>query len=337
MLRQLKIDGIKLPKLYVATNAADAKLAESNGLPYVRWKGSDESLIKLVFIPTLKRLFPYIRWDDIFPSKKYKTLVVHVPGGTVELDDEPTTSIDNGVSDIATSERGFLGANNNEVKTMSLEEYAGDMTAQVDLDVLQELELMPQFIGDIIDCIKRNLTSFKWTEGYNKKRGVPIGNFSGSKGLKNLIILDVSASIPRGISATMLSLIDTLRTKIDADLIVTAARSYYFEMGTELPSPDELREMCPPGNESHMFHEILAEHIVGREWGNVICFGDYDHPCTAECIRYETVNLANTVVHELWNYHTYDRGICGYGRWAAEFTSNPVQHYNTDWVRWIKE
>lgn len=351
MLRQLKLDGIKLPEIFIVQTDEDKRVATDSGLPFVSWNGTDEEIIKIVFRPTLEKLFPYIDWNAVLGKRTYRTMVVYVPGGEVEIhpscEDNDSQAKSNGydrgidgtdVADIAKSTRIFSGGGAG-IQAKPLDEYVGDLTAEVDLDVLQELELMPKFIGDIMSCIRRNLTSICWTEGYNKKRGVPIGNFNGAKEMRNLIILDVSASIPRGISATMIALIDTLRTKVNADLIVTGGESYFWPIEEQLPSPEKIRNMVTLGNESMMFNEILKTHIAGHEYGNVICFGDNDTPNTCRLIENDQLDMTGTIVHKVWSYHTCsDYYLAGYCKWCEKIgVKREDINMNNDWVNWIKE
>ena len=63
---KLKIQGIDLPRLYVAESRQDAKLLRDNGAPYVvKPKGwDDERLLKAIFYRWLCRKFPGIDWRN---------------------------------------------------------------------------------------------------------------------------------------------------------------------------------------------------------------------------------------------------------------------------------
>lgn len=348
MLSRLTIPGVELPRLYIAEDSEDAKIAKDKGLPFIKWKNGQDELIKCLLRPVLEKLFPYIKWNKVLgPKKPFRTNVFMYETEnpeTIELDkdsiveDEYKTEArridaDNEMADIAINKRTFDGVCNKTVVTQSLKKYIGDLSSQVNLDVLQELKLLPAFIGDICDCIKVNLiANVRWNEGYNKKHALTTGTYNRSMGLKNLIILDVSGSIPRGISATMISLIDTLRTQVDADLIITASVSRFYPMGTELPDPQEIRDSFGYGNESGGFNRILENYIEGNHYGHVISFGDNDNPG-------DTYPLKNTKVEHVHHYHTHQKDtFTGYAKWCHHLPGRkPVISYNTDWCSIIND
>lgn len=236
--------------------------------------------------------------------------------------------------------------------SVSLEDAIGDLSSMVNVQELQKLHLMPKWLGDITDVISMNLDDLAWQEGYNKKLGFPAGNYSGTDELPNLIILDISASIPIGIASTMLSLIETLREQANADLIVTARTSGWYPRGSSLPTPQELRKIHPRGQECEMFNAILQKHVLGKDWGNVISFGDNDSP--AKCIFWEQgskhsedvlpeyKHKSNTTVKHVWSYHLIksmriiDQPITGYARWCKVVSPDAEVTHNTDWANMIR-
>lgn len=388
MLQRVMMDGINLPRLYIAENKADADLAKSKGIPFIRWTEGQEALIKMLLRPVLEQMFPFIKWSSVLGRRrKFKTMVeidrqeeLDVIGddgiieeldentdceedeqedieledtmedieleGTVE-EDEDGTIIEH--ASIADKERQFLTHKSSHVtvERLSIEEYVGDMSSYVNLDVLQRLRLMPAFIGDILECVRINVSSgMYWSEGYNKKRGLPVGRYNSSGQMPNLIILDVSGSIPRGISATMISLIDTLRTQLSADLIITSSRSRFYPMGSTLPNPQTIRNQFGYGNESHDFFYILTKHIRGRHYGHVFSFGDNDTPAYI-CFKEhpEQYSLEGTVVEHVHHYHTgqwieYNRdygngGKTGYAKWCHMLSKPPLEDYDTSWCKVI--
>lgn len=376
MLQRVEMQGIKLPRLYIAENRNDVSLAKSRGIPFVRWNKGQEELIRCILRPLLEKQFPYIRWNDVLgPKKSFRSEVLQVQGNSEgempELMDEQefldrekadkqwlndkdnteleeTVETESEIVDSAVSERVCSGGHDGSLEETvvhlgSVSDYCGDVMSCIDLEVLQKLGMLPHFLGDITDCIKRNFSNnMKWTEGYNKKLGVPIGKFHGAGYLKNLIILDISNSIPRGISATMISLIETLRAQVEADLIITGARSVFFDYKDELPDPQRIRNTIGLGNEARDFMNIARTHIKGREYGHVISFGDFDSPYTwarYECGDDSDVDkcFAGTKVHEVHHYHTRERNPTGYARWCKACSPNVIEHFDTSWCHVMKE
>ena len=374
MLRRVQMDGIELPRLYIAEDLQDVSLAQQNGLPYIRWRFGTEELIRQLLRPTLEKMFPGIKWNQVLGRKKQiRSDVIICSGSTVAKPGETKSGnydyekmlasqyeYDKKVDGIYHGEnlpldeeysRTVLIADDKRdcpndstmygydsfiADRLRIEDYVGDLSSSVDIGVLQKLGMLPKFMGDIADCIKLNLSNtMRWTEGYTKKLGVPIGNFNSGGVLPNLIIIDISASIPDGIAATMLTLADTLRSQCNADLIITSARSGYYPIGCELPKPQTLRDYYGRSNEGIEFKGILQRHIAGRKFGHVISFGDYDNPgyfCNGI-----GKDMAGTEVHEVHHYHTTYPNKTGYAEWVTECCGNVVEHYDNDWCKVIKK
>ena len=369
MLQRVTMDGIELPRLYIAEDRKDAELAMSKGIPFIRWTRGQDALIKILLRPVLEKMFPHIAWSKVLgPRRRFRTevsIAEHTEGEsevltlpTKESDCEPEESEESDVlmPDVEEDEDGMLvesaGASADErlfrgggqemtiVHNLDLEDYVGDLSSCVNIEVLQRLRLMPAFIGDILDCIKINVGSgMRWREGYNKRLGIPVGRFNSSGQLPNLIILDVSGSIPRGISATMISLIDTLRTQLSADLIITASNSRFYPMGTELPDPQRIRDMFSYGNEATEFFGILSSSIRGRHYGHVFSFGDEDSPDYYTKAR---PCLEGTIVEYVHHYHTgthwcHADGKTGYAKWCHMLSKPPLEEYDETWCKVIKD
>lgn len=381
MLQRVMLDGIQLPKLYIAENAKDAKIAKENGIPYVRWNEGQDALIRMLLRPVLEQMFPHIKWNVVLGRRrKFKTKVtiyesheeisdienideypadmvtenewqpinsgIEIDGNDdVEIDDENVIFED---ADITTSTRLFHNEEATElvtVRKLDIEDYIGDMNSYVNIEILQRLRLMPAFIGDILDCVKLNIGSgLYWSEGYNKRRGLPVGRYNSSPQLPNLVILDVSGSIPRGISATMISLIDTLRTQLSADLIITSTHSRFYPMGSTLPKPQRIRNMFGYGNEDVDFFGILTKEIRGRHYGHVFSFGDFDTPDYREFKKHpEKWSLEGTTVEHVHHYHTGKWAYgqknlkTGYAEWCHMLSKAPMEDYDTSWCHVITD
>lgn len=315
-MHQLKAAGVKLPKIYVCDNDSDTEVCRSNGIPYVKWKGSDEQLIKLVFYPVLKDMFPYVKWEEILNIDSIEDPGIVYQKGTYNR---------------------YHGSHHGEC-TIPLTEYCGDLKHKVNVDQLQDLKLLPKFLGDIADNIRENYADYMFVEGWNKKYGAPVGHYDPTSQAMNLVIVDVSCSIPFGIAATLLSLADTMRTNAKAGLIITGGISLYYDIDDELPSPQRLRRMVPRSNEGEMFAKIIQQHIVGKHIGNVICFGDNDSP---EFFSYgensvKNLSFEGTQVDAIWGYHTRYNELPGYCLWAKKLNENAEIHIDRTWCSCIE-
>ena len=343
---RLKIGSIPIPPIYICENKEESFLAETKGVPYlVKTEEMSENLIiKLVLYQTLKKMFPDIKWDKYLKiDNKFHEVNIMVPGNSCAH----KSGSDKGnftYVDYSDDQRIFDGSVGEDYGERPLEKYVGDLSAYVKIEELQSLNLLPSFLSDITDSIRRNVYGSRiWSEGYNKKLDASVGNFNQEYEAPNLIILDISGSIPRGVSATMLTLIHTLRERAHADLIITGSTSYYWKYSDNLPDPQKLRNMIGYGNESFMFHDILRDYIIGKEWGNVIVFGDNDSPQTLERnylnrigdINYQNM-FAGTKVNNVMFYHTRIKQKTGYGKWIFEIDPDTPFTVNCSWCKFMK-
>lgn len=365
------METIKIPgcvDIFVVKNAEDEEMVKRLGLPYVKSVYNVNIIWKLLLLPLVKKRFPGIDWASEWGLGRlyeYKdSVTILVPGNTKdEAVDESVGSgdWDKGINDTAESDRWFACEGvEPEYSNCTIEEWLGNENAYVDIEYLEKLNFLPAFMGTVRDCIERNF-GYDWTEGYNKKLGMYIGTYTEEKQKPNLIIIDISGSIPNGIKACILSMIDSMRTRCQADLIITASRSGWYPFEEPLPSVSEITRKYGWGNESVMFRDILIDHVLGKEWGTVISFGDFDTPY----IEYDPAgkgyqgwgsqdikNLASTTYsfedfklrsaatsfEQVLNFHTRANGTwTGYTRWINDFNI-PYNHveFDNNWskVRW---
>lgn len=326
MLRELKLGIKKFPRLFLADNQTDADIARENGLPYlIIPSGEDEDwVVKCLLLSLAEKMMPGVDWAKLWGITRS------------DLD-----WCEDGTTINAAGRKG-------ETAEYSVKKYLATTKAKVDLEELEALKLLPKFLADITDCIRLNLADLNWQDGYNRKLGLCCGSWNPTNEAGSLIILDISASIPVGISSTMLYLIDTLRHRTNAELIITGGSSMYWSINDPLPTPQEIRKSIPRSNESSQFQEILRTKISGRHWGNVISFGDDDDPWWASYldpqgspwINPETeqdvwVAMEGTVVDHLWSYHTWARGkTTGYARCLKPFAKE--ESFDCSWCKWVK-
>ena len=329
-MKQLSIEVSNFPDLFIARTNSDIRLAKKNGLPYIIWRTDDyDRLVKILLYHLVQKMMPEIDWAKVWgltPHDKWYCRDGH-----------------------------FIHANGNTVgeeHEFSIDEFLITNDAKVNIEELEALHLLPKFLADITDCIRQNITDYTWYDGRNKKTGLWTGNYIPQQEAGNLVILDISCSIPVGISSVMLRLIDTIRHKCNAELIVTGGKSYYWGLDEELPTPQKIRDMIPRANESEMFQKILAERIAGRHWGNIISFGDNDAPKWSSWYMLESSNakslygvsyrtemqlsMQGTQIDHVWHYHTHGFGgsLTGYAAWTREFS--PKEDFNTSWCSFME-
>lgn len=337
----------KFGNIVIAENRQDVQVCRDSGLPFLFWSGTDAELGILVFRRALMKRFPYVKWDHLFADrigrKRFRTLILAEQGckaGEFEefADDGKVIDATAPVSDVAGECREFNCKDSRRYKAMEIAQAACD-DFTVDINVLQKLRLMPTFLGDIASAVRVNLASALWQEGWTKKLHAPMGNIQGSGEQRNLLIIDISASIPVGISATLLALMDTMKEQARADLIVTGSQSMYWRYDEVHPSIGVIRRIIGRCNESSMFNNILIRNIAGREWGNVIAFGDNDTPKYCDSAMSA---LADTKVGKFWHYHTGIRCYgsnrpCGYAKWQDYVVTQEEPAFDTSWCTCIDD
>lgn len=333
-MHRLSYGGLPLPELYVCESRREARTCLESGIPCVVTSMSDEDVVKLVLYRTLMRKFPYVKWSRIIRvPPAYDEIVVMVPGGEQAEGGDAFSDGDYGKVDIAKDHRVFSGTDSNtgshHIKT-NIDDFCRDDISHVNVEQLQALGMLPRFMSDAADAIRVNMEDrLRWQDGWNKRLGACVGSASYGTDAPNLIILDISGSIPRGISYTMLQLIATLQGQTMADLIITGSRSMFWSYRDELPDPDWIRDNIGLSNERSMFFEILRHHVAGRHFGNVISFGDWDTPFDTDMGNMP--RLDGTVVDRVVHYHTTYDNPTGYARWCREVSPDCEEVIDTSW------
>lgn len=291
------------------------------GITYVIAEEADFPLVFRLMLPTLMKQHGYFDWTEIYRSvtgqeyhrqRVYQT-VSYGEGDGISYDEPSCSKCD-----------------------MSLEELASDKATYVDLDMLTEMAMVPAFMTDIREAITVNVTNnYAWTDGYNKKTGICSGSLVEQPRSRSLVILDISSSIPDGVSAGMLTLIKTISGIVNADVILTGGQSYFYTVD-EVRSMDirEERWRISRANESQMFRNILKTHDMDYE--NVIAFGDSDNPGEIKLEqRISTKRFYSFFTMKTDTYGRSHKTMSGYGRWVAENNPRVQVIHNTQWAKFF--
>lgn len=323
--------GIKWPKIMVLENREKPPI----GMPYIRACSDEEDdlLIYRLLIPMLCKKYSQYNWKAMYrniANKNFHNLPVQY------WDPE------NGLGELTNLFTNDGNITNGRCRETLLE-LASDLTTSVNLDVIMAMKLMPTWMEDIADAVRINVTnSFAWTDGYNKKTGICSGYLTRAKDKRVLMIVDISSSIPEGVSAGLLTLMTTMVDITKADLIVTGGKSYFWEHQDAINlDKNEVRAMIPRSNESYMFNEIL--NTIDLDYDIVICFGDSDTPHINEDVEERLKNapkIKKLMSYFIGNYDRYGgshKAGAGYSRWIKDINNPNVQieHY-TDWVEVFK-
>lgn len=340
---KVSVPGVTMPELYATEDQEELRAYASKGVPVVMWPESERrQLVAVIMIRLLTRMFPGIDWYQTLGVRVDSRDNVLVPGGERSQAEGSgyakgdVFNMAHDVSDVASSERTF-DADGETIpvgRVTDLTETVAYENEEVDIDVLLGLGLLPSFVGEVADCVRTNIDNrFSWRDGYNKRLGCFVGNYDDGPKAPNLLIVDVSGSIPEGVSSTMLRLLATMREQAQADVIVTGSTSRFYGYGDELPGPAEIRREIGYANERRQFLRILEEHVRGRHIGNVISFGDNDQPNIG--IREAGTSLRGTTVESVLHYHTHMSARTGYARWVHLVSPEVRSRIDTSWCRFV--
>jgi len=294
------------------------------GISYIIAEKVDFALVFSLMVPILEKQHSYFDWTQIYRS---------LTGGTYH----PQRVYRTGPG-IDGAEGFEYGAPDTAPELVTIEELASDRATYVDLDMLTELAMVPAFLTDIREAITTNVTnSFKWQDGYNKKTGICSGSLIEQPKPRSLVILDISGSIPDGVSAGMLTLIKTITDVVNSDLIITGGSSYFYTKDEAMQLDiRQVRQDISRSNESSMFYAILLSHDMNYE--NVITFGDSDHPQKIELNQ--KLSVQRWYSFYVMGYDTYGNGPArgaGYGRWIHQNCPTAQRIDNCDWAKFFKK
>ncbi|WP_298049633.1 hypothetical protein [uncultured Bifidobacterium sp.] len=292
------------------------------GTPYLIGNGeSDDMLLYRLMIPMMQKKFKQFDWTRIYHEvfgEWYEPILVHYEVPENEVPPRTYGEPVDGVCDV------------------TLKDLACDVSSYVDLDLLTDLKMLPKFFGDLAEAIKVNVTnSYQWIDGYNKKTGLCSGYLQAQPRKKSLVILDISYSIPDGVSSAMMTLIKTVTDVTHADLVLTAGKSYFYtNEEVRVMDVEAERRRIPRGNESDMFNEILKTHHM--DYDVVISFGDSDAP-EVEKLDYpiHTKTLYDCFLGERDGYGSSYKTGTGYARWVTANCKDVEVVHNTDWARFF--
>lgn len=259
MIQKIKSKKIELPPIYLVENELDFKELPV-GIPYIYAQESELQFITLflefqvLYKSCMKTLIP-IKWLDCLKKIGYGNVRTY----ELRSGGEYTTSSSEGSS------------------VLSVDDFVENQYF-VDFDKLSDLKILPVWLEDLKASIQTNIVdevTFDPT-AFNKQLGLSVGSSAVKHNLKNLLILDVSGSIPNSIVMSITNLAKLMSKKFYADIIVTGGRSYFIDY-EDVFATDIVETARKAGrwNEGDMFKKIVQEV---KHYGTVICFGDDDSP-----------------------------------------------------------
>ena len=222
--------------------------------------------------------------------------------------------------------------------------FVKDSAAYVDVQKLKNLNIFPVWLDKIEKAVETNVHNFAVFNNnmYNKKLDGMYGSLDLVSPDKNLIIIDISGSIPKAVSSTCLILSKNLAESFYADLLITGSKStlYHYEDLYKLDI-ETIYDENGMDNDQVYFKKLVSSEE--RVYKTAIVFGDNHTPShkwsndfnvdAKEISREDGKKLCKWKIDKLISFHT--EGIehtAGYADW---FTPNEVEKIK-DWVKYLK-
>lgn len=310
MLQKITSKRVELPPIWLVENEDDFNQLP-RGLPYIVGTQKELNFIRVflefqVLYRSCMKTKLSINWLKCLGKLGYKNVRTYnlSSGGT------------------------FTGGNPESNALISVESFIEDQYL-VNFDKLTELKVLPTWLDDLRASIETNIIDEVTFDpsSFNKQLGLNIGGAALKHNKKNLLILDVSGSIPDGVVKTITGLAKLMSKKFYADVIVTGGQTYMIDYD-DVPNSDFVALAAKAGrnNEGEMYRKIVKEK---RDYGTVISFGDDDNPGSFDRSTNDTE--CNFTVETLISLHTKGKNtdnITGYARWFTPRTTRIVK----DWI-----
>lgn len=347
-MKQLVSEKFTLPKVYFITDRADIKEIPV-GVPFIFGDESAEPHLvrileyEVLYQEALKSGFPFdfrkiledAGYSDCTKFWYSNPLYMELTTKGIDLDKaiDPDFSL-SGIGE----------------KWGSFKQFVKDSSVYVDVEKLKKLNVFPVWLDKIEKAVHTNIHNFAVYNNnmYNKKLEGMFGALDLVAPSRNLIIIDISGSIPKAVSSTCLTLSKNLAETFYADILITGSKStlYQYENLGDL-NIETIYDENGMDNDQVYFRKLLTSDR--RKYKTVIAFGDNHGPGwawsnnynknTGEISRKDGQDLCEWEVSKIISFHTSssensyrEPELAGYAEW---FTSEETEHIS-DWVKYLK-
>lgn len=334
----LKSKKFRLPILYLITDREEIKKLPV-GVPFIYGDiGIKNSIIQILEFEILYQKaidsgLPF-NFKEILEDAGYTNLEDFWYNNTVYIDFATGEDIDAGYFDEYTD----IGKD----KTL-FDKFVKDSSAYLDIRKIKGLNIFPLWVTKIEEAIETNIHNFAIYNPnmYNKKLEGVYGSLDLVSPDRNLIIIDISGSIPKAVSTTCLALSKNLSETFYADLLITGSKStlYSYENLHEL-DVEGIYEENGMDNDQVWFKKLVEGEV--KNYKTAIVFGDNHHPGriwdnafnsgTTTISDADGKKLCKWNVDKIISLHTQSNElIAGYARW---FDAKEIE-YISDWVKYL--
>jgi len=202
--------------------------------------------------------------------------------------------------------------------------------------------VFPIWLDKIEKAVETNIHNFAVFNPYmyNKKLDGMYGAMELTSPDKNLIIVDISSSIPKAVSTTTLLMAKSMAETFYADILVTGkiSKLYYYEE-IFMMDVEKIYKEIGMSNEQYYFKKIVTGEK--RRYNTVIAFGDNNHPGTRWGRKDKIISdeegkrICQWEIKKLISFHTDNNiELAGYARWFDVPESNIEKIAN--WVKYLQ-
>ena len=335
-MKLLQSKKLNLPKVYFITDREKIKELPI-GVPFIYGQAKMEKHLvrmleyEVLYLQALKSGYPF-NFKKILEDNGYLDIEDFGYGDSVYM--EFTTE---GLINEDETLQEFSKLSDSEEQ---FRRYVKDSAVYVNIQKLKELNVFPVWLETIEKAVNTNIHNFAVFNNnmYNKKLEGMYGGLELTSPNKNLIIIDISGSIPRGASSTCLTLAKNLAETFYADLIITGSIStlYNYEDLHEL----DVEKAYENGtnNDQAYFKAIVTKEE--KNYKTAIVFGDNDSPCYAWTRLDQTISIEDGKKLCKWNvdhlisFHTKGtEHLAAYGTWFSPKTEERI----ADWVKYLNK
>lgn len=335
MIKLIQSPRLKIPIVYLIESYNDLKDLPI-GIPFIRASINDyDKCVQMleweVLWKSCKESKLPFNWEKILREQGYnpwKFGIANSDTGDLFTSDEDLGSSEYD-KDTEEFDKGYIDCSR----------FLDDISYKVEIDVLKELKLLPTWLDEIELAVKENITN---TIVYNpslytKKLDLPLGGIEYAPSIKNVIIIDISGSIPRGVSMTMLALAKTLAEQFYADIVITGSKSTLYEYDKlDTLDIETIYDQNGMDNDQIYFKNLVMQP---RKYKTALVFGDEHQPGYAWSNHYnkgskkisqdDGKELCKWEINDIMSFHTTQHtNIAGYARW---FSTTKVTHID-NWV-----
>ncbi len=331
--------GIPIPRLYFVTDRSEIKDIPK-GVPYFFGDSDEEDYIvrimeyEVLYQKAVESGYPF-NFKSILKENGFLDVETFDFGSSC-AETRLNLTTDGSIKFEDTSDIGLFKDNVREFK-----DYIKDSSVYVDITAIKSLKIFPVWLSSIEEAVNVNIHNFATYDSnmYNKKLEGMYGGISLKSPDKNLIVIDISGSIPRGVSATTLALAKNLSENFYADILITGSKSTLYDYSDiEKLDIDTIYEENGMDNDQVFFKKLVTEQE--RHYNTAIVFGDDHTPGydwsnaynrnTRTISSEDGKDLCKWRVNKLISFHTSSKErVAGYGDW---FSPDSTTHI-TDWVK----